>query len=342
MNQHFTLIKLSLSIVILMTLIFSQTTVSRGISPMETKIVGYKNLKNQDYKDRLAISTAIDGLYAAAKGDPYQLSMPLLASAQQGNLAQYRKILPQMKKALKNISEDGKQNAYKAWLMGRVILAADSIDDQATLFGNHSEAGMITQLETILKDPATTQDCFSAWAFAYLAAVNSQIYGQVRDKMLSYTVALTHAYRNKLIHREEQDKSDIQSLRSNALWAQVMVLQAAANANDKTTYDQTSQQIKMLVGKPTVSEALSQGLLRTSDSNDYPAWAMGIVRASAATIGDEAIYKELAKPLANSIHDANEAHAKAEAILARLNEILAENKWHRYFTVKNEGMKHKL
>ena len=37
----------------------------------------------------------------------------------------------------------------------------------------------------------------------------------------------------------------------------------------------------------SVTEALKTGLLRTADSNDYPAWAMGIVQLAAARMHDE-------------------------------------------------------
>ena len=102
-----------------------------------------------------------------------------------------------------------------------------------------------------------------------------------------------------------------------------MCVQAAANASDKECYDDTLKQMQVMMGQTSVSDALSKGLLRTFASNDYPAWAIAIVRLSAATIGDEKLFLELEAPLKAAIEGAKEAKTMPELLLAQVNQSLA-------------------
>ena len=72
-----------------------------------------------------------------------------------------------------------------------------------------------------------------------------------------------------------------------------------------------------------VTQALENSLLRIATSNDYPAWALAKVRLAAAVMRDKELYQEINNPLLSSIEAAKLADAKAEYILAVLNNALA-------------------
>lgn len=102
-----------------------------------------------------------------------------------------------------------------------------------------------------------------------------------------------------------------------------MNLQAAAYANDQLTYEVCKEQIKSLSNATTVTKALKTNLLRTSESNDYPAWALAKARYAASVAGDDALYAELEHCLNISIADAKNAGADAEYALAVIENQLA-------------------
>jgi len=110
---------------------------------------------------------------------------------------------------------------------------------------------------------------------------------------------------------------------SDALWAWVMSLQAAAYAGDQSSYEWIKEQMKLITQTESVSQALEKGLLRKTESNDYPAWAMAKVRCAAIIIGDEELYREIESTLISSIAGAQKANAKAEYVLSILDNQLA-------------------
>lgn len=108
---------------------------------------------------------------------------------------------------------------------------------------------------------------------------------------------------------------------SNALWAWVMDL-SAASAKNYTDYKSIKMSILQLAGKKSIAEALETGLLRTADSNDYPAWALAKVRLAAAIMQDWKLYDELTPVVTASTEAAKSADAKAEYALA-----MGDNQW---------------
>lgn len=278
----------------------------KEVDVMQTRII--KNLKNHPYSGRFMINENLEKLVKETEnGDAYQLSLPLLASAQQGDEKTYNKILPKMKKALAHISGNDK-NSYKAWLLGRMLLAADVLGEKTV--------AIKIRMTTILQSKFTKKDEYFAWALGYLASSSPTEYKKYKQEMMNTAYALNNIYENA--------KENQQTHLSNALWAWVMNLQAAANAKDQETYNKILNEIKKITQTFSISSALTTGLQRTSQSNDYPAWALSIVYRAAKKMEDRPLIFELENSLSNSIQEAKKANANAEMILSELNKALAD------------------
>jgi hypothetical protein len=225
-------------------------------------------------------------LYVHSQKDAYQLSMPLMAAGMIGDRGLYKVIEHYMNFEIKKLKEE---DPYTDWLRGRILLADVSMNGKIT------RNDMLIPLQRHVEFSKTTTN-FMAWAAGYLGAVDYNY----RDKMLEIVEALS------------ADKS---VSKSDKLWAWVLVLQAAANAQDKGTYLKTLDKISMIAGKKDVGDALLDGLKRTADSSDYPAWALGIARLASANIGDSTYFNGLEKAMNASMKGAQ----GAEKLLAEVN-----------------------
>lgn len=145
-----------------------------------------------------------------------------------------------------------------------------------------------------------------AWALGYLAALDLEEYQKNKEEMLKAANALREA-------------KDALEKPANALWADVMNLQAAARAHDKPTFELILKQMQQFTGKETVADALAQ-----IPANDWRAWAMGMVSESAALMGDVKLYQELNQPLSAAIHEAMSNKSTANAMLAQISADTAE------------------
>lgn len=219
----------------------------------------------------------------ADKNDAYSLSMPLLASAELGHLLIYRTLLPEMQAALNRLPND----ARKAWLLGRVLSAAESVNDKAT--ANKAREQMVVILK---KSP---HNAFYAWSLGYLAASNKTEYQRFKNAMLTAA-----------------GKSNLSA--TDAMWAWIMALKAAASAKDSVTYHFILKQMKTMTHASSILRALEKGLTK----EDYPAWGLAIVRFSAGIIGDIDLYNDLSAPLAKSINLAHQSGATNDAMLAQI------------------------
>jgi|GEM_PF-2869753 len=266
-----------------------------------------------------ALSSDIDQLYnqAKAKKDAYALSMPLLASAQIGDINTYQAILSSMQEALRQIPENYAKSSYKAWLTSRVAFAAYSIGDR------HTAEIMIQRTHKLLKQYAMAPDAFSTWALGYLATGNKQQYTVLRHRLFSASETLSQTYEHAL-HDPEQSILEKQALRSNAIWAWICTLQAAAYARDVTGYQSSLKQIKKITAQSTIAEGLLKSLSHTKSLNDYPAWAISIVRLSAVLAHDRQTADTLINPLQNALTEARSLNATSEIVLAETNNALAE------------------
>jgi hypothetical protein len=281
--------------------------------PITTQI---KNLKNIDFTEKSEVETSIDNLIPTGI-DPYAASLPLIAAAELGDAKRYEASKNQMLKTLDILDEKPttfaewmRNNSFKSWMWGRVLLAANSIGDPAT------QSIAKNKLATLLDEKPAQQDslAFFTWGWGYRAALDKKEYQTSYKEMFDGAMRLTARYRGGL--------GDHDAL-SNALWAWVMNLPAAANAGDSHKYAWIKQQILFLTGEKSVTSAIEKGLLRTTASNDYPAWALAKIRCAAVTMNDKDLYQEIETSLNSSISASKEAGAKAEYVLAVLEAQLA-------------------
>jgi hypothetical protein len=270
-----------------------------------------KNLQGVDFNERAAIEATIDGL-ATSAANPYTASLPLIASAGLGDQVRYNTSRTQMLSFLDQLDKNPntyptwmQNDAFKAWMWGRILLAADTMGDKAT-------AKDCAALIKLISEDSAKKDNFAfyTWAQGYYAAFNQSTYESIRQNMLDNATLLS------------KNITDHDAL-SNALWAWVMNLSAAANATHQADYEFCKTQITTLTKTQSVSKALEQVLLRTADSNDYPAWALAKVQLAAAIMGDKTLYQETDRALILSISGANTSNAKAEYVLAVIENQLA-------------------
>jgi hypothetical protein len=282
----------------------------------EQPVAKQKNLKGIEFNERVSVENIIDELGKSSK-DPYAASLPLIASAELGDEKRYDVALTQMLHtldALETKPNDCPQwmrnNSFKAWMWGRVLLAANSMNDVKT----SSQAK--NKLIAFLNEKVTKEDslAFMTWAWGYRAAANQAEYGISSKRMIDDAMQLTEKYK-------EEPKNH--SALSDALWAWVMNLSAAATAGDVHNYALIKDQIKAVTGADSATKALETGLLRTAQSNDFPAWALAKMRFAAATMKDKELYHESEKAILFSIEGAKETGAKAEYILSVLDNQLA-------------------
>jgi hypothetical protein len=248
-----------------------------------------KNLENITFTEKSSVETSIDELLNSSQ-DAYAASLPLIASAEMGDKKRYELAREKLLNSLETLDKNPesapqwmRNNSFKAWMWGRVLLAADSASDTSTAM----EAQQ--RLQALLKENVTARDNFAffTWAWGYRAAYDKREYEMSSKKMLDDTSKLTTIFNESREHRALSD----------ALWAWVMNLQAAAYAGDQISYAWIKEQIKLITETESVSLALEKGLLRTAESNDYPAWAMAKVRCAAIIAGDKELFQEIESSL---------------------------------------------
>lgn len=268
-----------------------------------------KNLKNEISFDRNFLDDLMKNLiHQASENNAYQLSMPLMASALLGNEKLYFEILPRMQVALNALTEN--EASRKAWLLGRILFSADSIGDHLT--ANQAKLELRKMLESTMENNE-----FTAWALGYIAGSGNEEYHDFKKNMLDSAIKLTQLY-----NTEKIGSPKINDLATNAMWAWIMALQAVAVFEDKIFYDFILEQMKLMMKKASIVEALNEGLRE----NDYPAWGFGIVYLAAATMEDELQCEALEAPLKKSIEFAKNTGKNSEVILALLNLNLAKTR----------------
>lgn len=276
------------------------------------------NLKNTSFQEKDDIEKRTDQLLA---DNPYSASLPLIASATLGDEQRYVHALVQMlahlgtlETAPEKFDSWMRSNSFKAWMWGRVLLAAKSMDDGETIKIAKEK------LSALLGETANQNDnpAFFAWAWGYRAALNNYGYQETRQNMMDAAMQLSE---KSLAQPNNHDAL------SDALWAWVMNLSAAANADDQEKYSEIKNQILRLTGKKSVVDALDTGLVRTDTSTDFPAWGLAKLRHAAASMKDSEVFHEAESVLVASIEKARESKlpsAKAEYIVSVLEGELAK------------------
>lgn len=212
----------------------------------------------------------------------YDLSIVLIASALLKNNERYSQTLATFQTALLTAPD----NSFKAWMIGRMLLAATNMQDHATV------EKALPVLKKLL--PEVTKDEYYAWALGYLAAVSPEEYIENQSAMITAANSLTKP--------------------ADALWSHVMNLQAAARAKDETTFEAILQQMKTFTKKESIAAALAE-----IPATDWQAWALGITAEAATTIGNKDIYNQLTQPTATAIIEAVKSDLTANAMLAQIS-----------------------
>lgn len=216
----------------------------------------------------------------------YNSSVVLFAAALLKNEKRYKEALTAIQEQLK---ED---TSFKAWMLGRIVLAATHMDDKETI------AKITPVLKNLLKN--VEKDECHAWALGYLAAINPAEFKENCDVMLQAANALTKKP-------------------GDTLWAHVMNLQAAARAHDETIFNKILSEIKSFTQKETIAEALA-----VIPADDWRAWALGITAESATTMRNKDLYQELSSPLLEAIKEAVNLKSMANAMLAKISATAAD------------------
>ena len=263
----------------------------------------------------------------------YPISLALIASAiidsksqdKTAFLSLYHKIMP--------LIDFNSADVFNAWMLGRVLLATHLCGYNGKDVDKLKPA-LIKMLQKIPStqsknsDPTELNKSMYAWAYAYLGSVNSVEYFKHKPDMLFIIEDLEKKYKNFDINFPTAIISKKQELLSNFIWVQVMYLQAAANAKDKSAYDMIISKLKSTTSQTSLGN-LTEFLGRTEDSSDYPAWALGFISYSAYLMKDKPLYNSLKQPLESSIETANKWgetqqkpenkwKAKAEVLLTQL------------------------
>lgn len=268
---------------------------------------------DSNYPKRFAMQQTISNLIDQAR-DSYSMSIPLFASGILGDEKRFNESLLKINSYLKSMPDDG----FKAWLYGRILLSAKSMKNEQGII--EAKNFLINYFDTSKED----RSAFATWAIGYLAAFNQDSFTKHKDQLLTYSRELTAKY----VHSKSNNKNDPdkeQSDLSDAVWAWVMFLQAAAFADDKAAYEMIIGEINNISKQVSLAETLGSCLLRTKASNDYPAWALGIATLSAASMNDEVNYGQLKSATTDSLKIAAQVKTE-EALLGELTLALAEKK----------------
>lgn len=241
----------------------------------------------------------------------YQASLPLIASAQLKDQRLYYITLTTAIRSLDNLDNNPSplanntwmhNSGFKAWMWGRILLAAKQMYDRPHIAEAQTKIETLLNAET-LNDPHLA---FYTWARAYLADLNADEYQKQRTAMMQGANQLTEKY--NALHTHDN--------LSNAVWAWVMNMQAAADHGDKATVQTINAKLLELTDKKTLAEALTSALTRSESNNDYPAWALVIVLKAANTLQDHDLVESLIQPTTDAIHLANKTGELAEYTIA--------------------------
>jgi len=247
---------------------------------------------------RAALQIQIQESAAKAK-TPYDISMPLLAAALTNDKAAYPPLRDKMLQASNTVllhNKPPRDMTEKAWLLGRILVAANSMQDQETV--EFTKKILINILKTVRY---YRKDACVAWAWGYLQVYNAtqdpKAYTDNKLFMLKYTQELVNE-RNPAPGLEPMPMTNI-------LWAEVMDLQAAAAANDRATYQEILKDILTVTGTNTIVEAFQQMPIE-----DYRAWAMASVGLAASQMKNEETLELISGAITKVINDSPSSEDK--------------------------------
>jgi hypothetical protein len=232
------------------------------------------------------IQSLVQNVEASTKLDSaYSITLPLLGAAYTHNKAAYNTWKHNLFKAFsvdenatsaqiaQGLEKDANQNA---WLLGRLVVASMLMKDDKT-------ASKAAEAMKILLEKKATVDCFSSWAWGYLAIYTQQNqpneYPAIKKQMLETIQKLS---------QDPQEKG-----KDNVSWAIVMALQGI---DSKADYYQLLQDLVTFTDSSSVVEALNK-----IPAPDFRAWAMSLTLDAAKKKHDELLIDTLSQELPKAI-----------------------------------------
>ncbi len=272
----------------------------------DAKLTPVKNLNSE-------ISCHAAELVANAT-NPYQASLPMMIYAELGYKNQCKlgikrmiEFLTQLEKSSDSSWQWMQNNSFKAWMWGRILLAAQTIKD-----ADRSEFAL-SRLRNLLSLPVADDDKqeFTAWAWAYFASYSDKAYQLAKKGMLDNVKELAQ-------QSQDGDLNLNSSSSANEYRGWVMAIQAAARANDLDLYEKIKRYLQIgPAGKVApIEKVLARQLGK--DAPHYLALELAKVRLAAAMMNDQVLFLALEQPVEMAISQAEKNHAKAEFSLAVL------------------------
>jgi hypothetical protein len=238
------------------------------------------------------LSTVISQLVSKAEisQSAYDYSLPLTAYALQGNSQAYHKLLPAMLATLNTIPDE--QISFRAWLRGRVVLAADLVDDKT----NFTDQLFLLQIELA---KLKINDKFSSWAWGYLAIVSkdsAEVFRsalEVCEERIKHYEGMRHAKRADDIELSlsKADQNALTQELGRILWSLVLLLPAAAKAADQTFYETVLKKMRAVAREADIIKIVNSYLLKEND--DYPLWFLSFLKWGAAIKKDETLLAQI-------------------------------------------------
>lgn len=248
-----------------------------------------RNLEHVDFKEKNEIISAIDSYQENAR-DAYALSMPLLMAAWLGDKTRYDVLYSAMRTAMESnqlpawVSPEMKPGVM-AWLYGRMCVAAEALGKDTQAAEARGAALLIVNELSESTPPVSNE--FTSWALSYIVmGLPADDYQKRRDEMIRNAQAVMDTYTIAALRippkstAVEQVYLDAEkTARSNALWAWVMVVQAAAHQGDTKGYKTAWLRIADIAGiyhlrvlKMPLPTNHAEQLANTFPADQYRAW----------------------------------------------------------------------
>ncbi len=202
--------------------------------------------------------------------NPYQLSMPMLATAMTGDASITNNSVDSF---IKQVEEMKEKPNFKAWLLGRLLLALQAVGDQQNkillVLKKITENLQVQDQESLF---------FYAWAQGYVAVYHAK----AAEKSLATSIVteLMNLLTNleKIYDEDNNKKCDL-------LWAYAMTMMAIDANQDKSQYDLLLVKIKAKFNCDNLTTLLYKNL---KPKGDFKAWLLSIFYNAAITFSDTA------------------------------------------------------
>lgn len=257
--------------------------------------------KHQPLAPYETLITKAKAFYAKAN-NAYAFTIPVLGAGmlaqanEYNNQAEIKTLYTDAVAGLETaLATEAMKDSRKAWLLGRLAQSAAQMNIQ------NKVSETTSAIDDLLKDASL--DAYGTWAIGYIAGLDKAQCDAKKELCTQGAMALTEKYNSIELAGKEKDAA-----RSDALWAWVMIVQAAAHAPDSALYEKCWQHITPL---------LDQGGIPIDDFN---AWGSGILYFAAIKMEDKARFETIKHTFQNALEKTPSAE---DRFLAELNQFLA-------------------